>query len=76
MKRIILVTGGQRSGKSTYAEKMVLEMAAAQGGDGRAVYMATSRIWDDEFARRVQIHKERRGAQWINVEEPKFLGNH
>ena len=76
MKRIILVTGGQRSGKSTYAEKMVLEMAAAQGGDGRAVYMATSRIWDEEFARRVQIHKERRGAQWINVEEPKFLGNH
>jgi adenosylcobinamide kinase/adenosylcobinamide-phosphate guanylyltransferase len=76
MKRIILVTGGQRSGKSTYAEKMVLEMAAAQGGDGRAVYMATSRIWDEEFARRVQIHKERRGAQWINIEEPKSLGNH
>ena len=76
MKRIILVTGGQRSGKSTYAEKLVLEMAAAQGSDGRAVYMATSRIWDEEFARRVQIHKERRGAQWINIEEPKFLGNH
>lgn len=76
MKRIILVTGGQRSGKSTYAEKLVLEMAAAQGGDGRAVYMATSRIWDEEFARRVQIHKERRGAQWINIEEPKSLGNH
>lgn len=76
MSRIILVTGGQRSGKSTYAEKMVLEMAAAQGGDGRAVYMATSRIWDEEFARRVQIHKERRGAQWINIEEPKFLSTH
>ena len=76
MRRIILVTGGQRSGKSTYAEKVVLEMADAQGGDGRAVYMATSRIWDEEFARRVQIHKERRGPQWINIEEPKFLGNH
>lgn len=76
MKRIILVTGGQRSGKSTYAEKLALEMAAAQGGDGMAVYMATSRIWDEEFARRVQIHKERRGSQWINVEEPKFLSNH
>ncbi len=78
MKRIILVTGGQRSGKSTYAEKMVLEMAAGNSvhGDGRAVYMATSRIWDEEFAHRVKLHKERRGPQWINIEEPKYLGRH
>ncbi len=78
MKRIILVTGGQRSGKSTYAEKMVLEMAAGSSvhGDGRAVYMATSRIWDEEFAHRVKLHKERRGPQWINIEEPKYLGRH
>lgn len=76
MKKTILVTGGQRSGKSTYAEKLVLDMAEAKSEDGRAVYMATSRIWDEEFARRVQIHKERRGPQWINIEEPKLLGNH
>lgn len=78
MKRIILVTGGQRSGKSTYAEKIVLEMAAGSSvhGDGRAVYMATSRIWDEEFAHRVKLHQERRGPQWINIEEPKYLGRH
>lgn len=78
MKRIILVTGGQRSGKSTYAEKMVLEMAAGSSvhGDGRAVYMATSRIWDEEFAHRVKLHQERRGPQWINIEEPKYLSRH
>lgn len=78
MKRIILVTGGQRSGKSTYAEKMVLEMAAGSSvhADGRAVYMATSRIWDEEFAHRVKMHQERRGPQWINLEEPKYLGRH
>lgn len=72
MKKIILVTGGQRSGKSTYAERLALEMAAGE----QAVYMATSRIWDEEFAHRVQLHKERRGPQWINLEEEKYLGRH
>ncbi len=72
MKKIILVTGGQRSGKSTYAERLALEMAAGE----QAVYMATSRIWDEEFAHRVQLHKERRGPQWINLEEEKYLGRY
>ncbi len=72
MKKIILVTGGQRSGKSTYSERLALEMAAGE----QAVYMATSRIWDEEFAHRVQLHKERRGPQWINLEEEKYLGRH
>lgn len=81
MKRIILVTGGQRSGKSTFAEKMVLDMAAERGtgafaNDDRAVYMATSRIWDEEFAHRVKLHQQRRGERWINLEEPKFLSKH
>ncbi|MBQ5828329.1 MAG: bifunctional adenosylcobinamide kinase/adenosylcobinamide-phosphate guanylyltransferase [Bacteroidales bacterium] len=72
MKKIILVTGGQRSGKSTYAEKLALELAAGE----QAVYMATSRLWDEEFAHRVQLHKDRRGPQWINLEEEKYLGRH
>lgn len=42
----------------------------------QAVYMATSRIWDEEFAHRVQLHKERRGPQWINLEEEKYLARH
>ncbi|MBR1950698.1 MAG: bifunctional adenosylcobinamide kinase/adenosylcobinamide-phosphate guanylyltransferase [Bacteroidales bacterium] len=40
----------------------------------QAVYMATLRIWDEEFAHRVQLHKERRVPQWINLEEEKYLG--
>ena len=72
MKKVVLVTGGQRSGKSTYAEKLALQLS----GKSQAVYMATAKIWDEEFERRVQIHKERRGPQWINIEEEKYLSRH
>lgn len=70
MKQIILVTGGQRSGKSTYAEHLALGLAA------HPVYLATSRIWDDEFRRRVEAHKQRRGPQWTNIEEDRMLSRH
>lgn len=72
MKRTILITGGQRSGKSTYAEQLALQLAAGE----QAVYMATAKIWDQEFAHRVQLHKDRRGPQWINIEEEKYLSKH
>lgn len=54
MKRIILITGGARSGKSTYAEKLALELSPTP------VYLATARIWDEEFRQRVIRHQERR----------------
>lgn len=69
MKRIILITGGQRSGKSVFAEQMALRLSDSP------VYIATAHIWDDEFRKRVDKHKERRGEQWTNIEEEKFLGN-
>ena len=53
MKRIILITGGARSGKSTYAEKLALELSPTP------VYLATARIWDEEFRQRVIRHQER-----------------
>lgn len=67
MKRIILITGGARSGKSTYAEQLALSLSS------RPVYIATARIWDDDFRERVRRHKERRGPEWTNFEEEKFL---
>ncbi len=69
-KKIILITGGQRSGKSTKAEELALSLAE------RPVYLATAHIWDDEFALRVKKHQERRGPQWTNIEEEKQLGRH
>ena len=67
MKRIILITGGERSGKSVYAEQLALRLSE------QPVYMATARIWDEEFRQRVRIHRERRGAQWTNIEEEQYL---
>ena len=69
MKRIILITGGQRSGKSQYAEKLALSKS------DNPVYVATAHVWDDEFRERVRIHQARRGPQWTNIEEEKYLGN-
>lgn len=66
----MLITGGQRSGKSLMAEKIALQLSQ------NPVYMATSRIWDDEFRLRVEKHKSRRGEQWDNIEEEKWLSKH
>ena len=70
MKKIILITGGQRSGKSSKAEELALSLAA------NPVYMATAHIWDDEFRERVRKHQERRGPQWTNIEEETALSRH
>lgn len=70
MKKIILVTGGERSGKSSYAEKLALSLSDCP------IYMATARIWDEEFRERVKHHQANRGAQWSNIEEEKQLSKH
>ena len=70
MKKIILITGGQRSGKSTKAEELALQMSA------NPVYLATAHIWDEEFRERVRKHQERRGPAWTNIEEEKYLSKH
>lgn len=70
MSRIILITGGQRSGKSSEAERMALSLAADP------VYVATAHVWDDEFRERVRRHQERRGPQWTNIEEETHLSRH
>lgn len=70
MKRIILITGGQRSGKSVCAEQLALSLS------DHPVYMATAHIWDEEFRERVRLHQQRRGPQWTNIEEEKYLSRH
>ena len=66
-RKLILVTGGQRSGKSRYAQELALHLS------DNPVYLATSRVWDEEFKERVKRHQQDRGAQWTNLEEEKFI---
>ncbi|KXB76785.1 bifunctional adenosylcobinamide kinase/adenosylcobinamide-phosphate guanylyltransferase [Porphyromonas somerae] len=63
MSYIHLITGGERSGKSTYAESEALRLSESP------IYLATARVWDEEFRQRILRHQERRGPEWTNIEE-------
>ena len=69
-RKITLITGGQRSGKSSFAERYALSLSDSP------VYMATSRIWDEDYLQRIQRHQKDRGDQWQNIEEEKHLSQH
>lgn len=61
---IILITGGARSGKSSFAERCA-------AGAGRSVaYIATARMEDDEMGERIRLHRQRRPAHWLTWEAP------
>lgn len=65
-----MITGGQRSGKSGFAERLALSLSPTP------VYMATAHVWDDEFRKRVKKHQMRRGPQWNNIEEERWLSRY
>ena len=69
MSKLILVTGGARSGKSTYAEKI------AVNSEEKVLYIATSIPFDEEMKERVKKHKERRSEHWGTYEGYKLLKN-
>jgi adenosylcobinamide kinase / adenosylcobinamide-phosphate guanylyltransferase len=62
MSRIILFTGGARSGKSTRAEQYAARL------DGPVVYMATAEARDDEMQARITHHQARRPPSWTTHE--------
>ncbi len=62
-RRLTLVLGGIRAGKSSHAQEL------AQAGS-RVLYVATAEAGDEEMAARIQSHREERPADWVTLEEP------
>ncbi|MYE54168.1 MAG: bifunctional adenosylcobinamide kinase/adenosylcobinamide-phosphate guanylyltransferase, partial [Chloroflexi bacterium] len=66
MAELILITGGARSGKSGFAEKLAMQ--------GKCVlFVATAEALDDDMARRIAAHRISRPSAWDTLEEPRAL---
>lgn len=63
MKKITLITGGARSGKSTFAEKSVKEL------NDKTAYIATAVPFDDGMRDRIKKHVDQRPATWTTFEK-------
>ena len=66
MARVILVTGGCRSGKSTFALKLAQEWE-------QKTFIATAEPRDSEIRARIKRHQESRGDEYETIEEPRYL---
>ncbi|MCD9577421.1 bifunctional adenosylcobinamide kinase/adenosylcobinamide-phosphate guanylyltransferase [Flavobacterium soyae] len=64
---IYLITGGERSGKSSYAQNLALQLTDAP------IYVATARKWDSDFQNRIDRHQLERDERWTNIEKEKHL---
>lgn len=68
-KEIVLVLGGARSGKSSWA------LQYTENNYDSYMFLATAQVMDDEMAERVRLHKEDRGPQWKLREEPLAISH-
>lgn len=60
---ITYISGGERSGKSSYAQKMALELS------DQPIYLATAKAYDSNFEERIKRHQAERDERWTNIEE-------
>ncbi|MCK8817374.1 bifunctional adenosylcobinamide kinase/adenosylcobinamide-phosphate guanylyltransferase [Natroniella sulfidigena] len=68
MSKLILVLGGARSGKSSFAEDVVENL-----GGQDVIYVATSEVRDEEMKERIIRHRQSRPQEWRTIEESKLV---
>ena len=68
LPRSLIVTGGARSGKSAYGQRL------AEASGLSPVYVATAQARDAETSARIALHRMARGPHWRLIEEPLQLG--
>lgn len=66
IKNVIYVTGGARSGKSSFAMQLALKYR-------NRAFLATAEPFDGEMRRRIGKHQDERGQQFVTLEEPLYL---
>lgn len=64
MSRIVLITGGARSGKSTFAENSIRDL------DKKTAYLATAIAFDESMKSRIDKHVMQRPNTWTTFEQP------
>ena len=67
--QLTLVTGGARSGKSDFAERMAIDAGEP------ATFIATAEALDAEMEARIARHRERRPSSWTTVESPRDVSS-
>ena len=67
--KVTLVTGGARSGKSTYAQEMAIKAG------GLVLFVATAEAGDEDMRKRIETHKKSRPADWATLETASHVGD-
>lgn len=67
MASITFITGGARSGKSSFAQSLVEKISDSP------IYLATARVWDEDFKARIERHQSDRGNHWTTIEKDVSL---
>jgi adenosylcobinamide kinase / adenosylcobinamide-phosphate guanylyltransferase len=67
LPKLTLILGGARSGKSRYAENLIVTLPPPW------LYVATAEAGDEEMTARIRAHQARRGAEWRTLEAPRHL---
>lgn len=66
-KRFIFITGGAKSGKTSFALRL------GQGFAGQKIYLATAEPFDNEMEEKIKRHRQERGDGWTTIEEPRSI---